>query len=103
MALGGAFGLQVLELRMRENGRLHSFRARRFIEVLQGAHRGGNYTVHLLYILAQRGLISAGPVFAFIEDGYPVAQAARLVQQAKDGEVTGAKILPTVQARETEL
>src|ERR1019366_1381013 len=40
--LGCAFGLQVLELRMGENGLLHSRRARCFIEVLHCARRAGN-------------------------------------------------------------
>src|ERR1035437_9606402 len=79
---GGAFGLQVLEMRMRENRRLHTCRARRFIEVLHCARRSSNRTVHFLHVPTQLGLIPVGPVFAFVVELHPAAQTPRGLHQA---------------------
>src|ERR1035441_7716614 len=88
---------------MGENGRLHSRRARCFIEVLHRARCAGNRTVHLLDVSTQLGLIPPGPVFAFIGDRHPAAQAARFVQEVDHGEVTAAEMLPAMQAGELGL
>ena len=103
MPAGRPFGLQVLELRVGEDRRLHTRRALRPVEVFHCARRGSNRTVHLPHVLTQHRLIPAGPVLAFIDHLHPAPQAARLVRQAEDGKVTAAEMLPAVQAGELGL